>query len=487
MKLLRPIVICFLLAFCTLGQAKVRLPHMLSDGMVLQQNTDVRLWGWARPGSIVRVKTSWSQKQATVRADEEGKWLIAVRTPAASYAPLEITIDDVEGETVKLNNILAGEVWVCAGQSNMEFPVKGLPNCPLEGYNEAVIEASHTRGIRYLTVPRRMSVRPLDDADSQWTDINSATVGDCCAVGYFFALTVNKALNIPVGLILANRGGTRVESWLDESNLRQFTNETLDSLDMTKRFSVDYKYPLLWGNGTFHPILNYTVKGILFYQGCSNVGDPGNQYSERLKLLVEQWRRDFREPDMPFYFVQLVPHADRGSKDAIRRALLCEQQLRASDIIPNSGLICTNDLAYPYEYSQIHPCQKKPVGERLAYMALKRNYGMDQLIADSPRFKDMEIEGDQCYLRFSNLFGGYSRTTEIEGFELAGEDKVFYSAKAEYYNKKGDTKHGNSIRVWSDRVACPVAVRYCFRNFQLGNLKNAGGQPLFPFRTDNWQ
>lgn len=368
----------------------------------------------------------------------------------------------------------------------MEFPVSGFTNCPMEGYNETIVDAAKDKGIRYVKIPSTMNSKPQDDADCHWENVDAKTVNNCSAAGYFFAQTVNKVLDIPVGLILANKGGTRVESWLDEANLKKYTDEYMDSTSMTKKYRFDYYYPLLWGNGTFHPILNYTVKGILYYQGCSNVGDQGNRYSDRLKTLVEQWRRDFKEGDIPFYFVQLVPYADGDDVNGTQRAMMYEQQLRAKDIIPNSDLICTNDLAYPYETTQIHPCQKKPVGQRLAFLALKHNYGMNNIISESPRFKEMSIEGDKCYLRFDNMDGGYSRYEDIQGFEVAGADKVFHPAKAAHFWVGGDNPHNESIVVSSDEVKNPVAVRYCFRNFKIGNLKNGGGLPLFPFRTDKW-
>ncbi len=222
------------------------------------------------------------------------------------------------------------------------------------------------------------------------------------------------------------------------------------------------------------------MKGIIYYQGCSNVGDPGNRYSERLKLLVEQWRQQFGLGEIPFYFVQIAPYYYSNDVDATDGALLREQQFRAMTLIPNSDLVCTNDLAYPYETQQIHPCQKRQVGERLANIALNRNYGLKDIMCDSPRFKDLTISGDTCYVHLQNDYDAISRYEDIQGFEVAGEDRVFHEAKAIYYWTKG-------IIITSPQVKKPVAVRYCFRNFKLGNVKNAALLPLFPFRTDNWE
>ena len=458
-------------------QAKVRLPHVIGDNMVLQQNTQARLWGWAKPGKTVKVSVSWSDITYSAKAGKDGKWLVSVATPAASYTPLSITFDD--GEPTTLHGVLSGEVWVCAGQSNMEMPVRGFGNCPVEGYNQAVTDAVHSKGIHYVKIPSVMSMTPLEDAQCEWRECNPFTVGEASAVGYFFARVMNRTLDVPVGLVMANKGGTRVESWLTHENLQRHTTETLDSLEMVKRFSWDYHRPLLWGNGTFNPILNYTVKGILYYQGCSNVGDPGNQYSERLALLASQWREQFGLGEIPFYFVQIAPYYYDDDVNGVSGALLREQQQRAASLIPNSALVCTNDLVYPWETQQIHPCQKQPVGERLAFIALNKSYGMHTIMCESPSFKELTISNDTCYVRLQNDYDGISRYEDIQGFEVAGADKVFHPAKAYYYWTKG-------IIITCDEVKKPVAVRYCFRNFQLGNVANQAGLPLFPFRTDNW-
>ena len=338
--------------------AKVRLPHLVSDNMIIQQQTDVRLWGWAKPGRTVVATTSWSNQRAETKADKQGRWLLTVRSPKASYEPLSITFDDGDGKLI-INNVLAGEVWVCAGQSNMEMPVKGFGNCPVKDYNKEIITASRPYQVRSAKIPSIMRMTPQEDADTEWRQCSPQTVGEFSATGYFFAKTVNQALDIPIGLIEANKGGSRVESWLTKENLQKYTSEPTDSDGIVNfKKEWDYHRALVWGNGTFNPILNYTVKGILYYQGCSNVGDPGDQYSERLKLLVEQWRSQFNLGDIPFYFVEIAPyHYD--NVDADWGAKLREQQYKASKLIPNSALVCTNDCVYPYETTQIHPAQSR--------------------------------------------------------------------------------------------------------------------------------
>ena len=465
-------------------QAKVRLPHILGDHMILQQQSDARLWGWAKAGKTVKVSVSWSDVVYSAKADKDGRWMVKVKTPEASYTPLSITFDD--GEPLTLNNILAGEVWVCAGQSNMEMPMKGFGNCPVEGYAEEMLNARQYKGIHFVKIPSIMRMTPQEDAQCEWKEVGLKTIGDASATGYFFAQTVNRALDIPVGLIMANKGGSRVESWLTKENLEKYTDEPTDSMGIVNfKPQWDFHRAMLWGNGTFNPILNYTVKGILFYQGCSNVGDPGNQYSERMKLLVEQWRSQFALGEIPFYFVEIAPYAS-GDVNGDWSAKLREQQYRASQIIPNSGLICTNDLVYPYETTQIHPAQKRQVGQRLAYLALNKTYGLTEVECMSASFKDMIIDGDTVYVHLKDNIGGFGRFVDIEGFELAGEDRVFHPAKASHYWKQEGSDKNESIMLVSPEVKKPVAVRYCFRNFLVGNLKNAAGLPLFPFRTDQW-
>ena len=479
-----PLMFVMIMVCMTATQAKVKLHHLVGDNMILQQQTEARLWGWDDKGKEVKVSVSWSKDVYRTKADNDGRWEVFVKTPKASYTPLSITFDD--GEKTTINNVLAGEVWVCAGQSNMQMTVKGFGSCPIEGYTEEVVNANQYKAIHYVKIPETMRMTPQEDAKCEWKEVGTKTVAKASAVGYFFAQVVSKVMDVPVGLIMANKGGTRVESWLTKENLEKYTEEPTDSDGIVKfKPKSNSHRAMLWGNGTFNPILKYTVKGIVFYQGCSNVGDPDGQYSERLKLLVEQWRSQFQCGEIPFYFVEIAPYY-YDNADADQGARLREQQYRASQIIPNSGLVSTNDLVYPYEKKQIHPAKKKPVGQRLAYMALNKTYGYDEIGCVGPSFKDMRIVGDTVDIHLDNDFGAISRLEDIEGFELAGEDKVFYPAKAEYYKKRGSGYWGEAIRITSPDVRQPVAVRYCFKNFQIGNLKNAVGLPLYPFRTDKW-
>jgi len=456
--------------------AKVRLHHLIGDNMVLQQKTEARLYGYDDAGKKIKVTTSWDGKDYTVKTGKDGRWEVFVKTPAASFNPYEITFDD--GDKVKIGNVLIGEVWVGAGQSNMEMPVRGFDNCPTEDLLGTIADAVNSSAVRFAKIPSVEKMEPQEDAETKWNVVTPNSVIYASATAYFFARMLSRAGNVPVGIIEANKGGSRVESWMSRENLEKYTDEPLD-WDSINTSKYDYHHQLTWGNGTFSPILKYTVKGIIFYQGCSNVGNPGNQYSERLKILVEQWREAFGLGEIPFYFVEIAPYSGNpADSDKTWSARLREQQFRASQIIPNSLMITTNDAVYPYEVTQIHPAQKRKVGERLASAALNKIYGQKGFPAESPSYESMEIDGDKIYLTFKHMDGGVNRFMDIDGFEIAGDDHVFHAATCNTDNGK--------IYVYSDQVKAPVAVRYCFKNFKIGNFGNALGLPLIPFRTDDW-
>ena len=351
------------------------------------------------------------------------------------------------------------------------FQVRSV-NDPLEftGPNPA----ANFSGVRYAKIPSRMSMSPEQDADTRWTVVSPSTVRGASATGYFFGRLLSKSLGVPVGLIEANKGGTRVESWLNLENLKANTDEKLDkqSIDAIK---TDYYRPLVWGNGTFSPIEKYTVKGIIYYQGCSNVGYHMDDYARRLGLLVTQWRKAFACGDIPFYFVEIAPYW-YDDADGTNAAVLREQQYKASKLIKNCGFIGNNDGAYAWEMKQIHPSQKRKVGERLAYRALTDTYGVKGLISKNPTFESLTVNGNEVIVKLSNTDGGIYPLYGIQGFEVAGADGKFHRAAARY-----DWHDG--IIVSSEKVAVPRAVRYCFRNFMLGNARNQGGLPLIPFRA----
>lgn len=466
-----------LLTCCAIvGQAKVKLSHLISDGMVIQQNSEVRLWGWDTPGKMIKVRTSWSPTLYTARAAADSTWMVKIHSPKASYKPLSITFNDGEATTVR--NVLAGEVWLCGGQSNMEMPMRGWGTCPIPTYNEEMMNASRYSGVHYCTIPEVCTEQPQADANCKWQTVSANTLGDVSATAYYYARTLNASLNIPIGIIIACKGGSRIEGWLNKANIKAYTKDPLDLESLKKKYKGNWSYPNYWYNGTLYPTLKYTIKGFIFYQGCSNVGNPEGYYSRLMNVMVKQWRDDFALGNLPFYFVEIAPHS-YGNVNRDNAARLREEQFKASKEISNCSEVSTVDLVYPWEHENIHPAQKKQVGERLAMKALKNQYAFTQLLADGAEYGSLRISNDTCFVSLKNMYMGFVPSGEQTGFEVAGSDKVFHKAKAV---SSGIDK----LKITCPEVKAPVAVRYCFRNFQLGSVHNSAGLPLFPFRTDNW-
>ncbi len=466
----------FVISVWTNTHAAVNLHNAIGDNMVIQQNADVNFWGWDTPGKEIRVSTSWTWGDKTCKADENGRWIITIKAPKASFIPLSITFDD--GEKTTISNILSGDVWLAGGQSNMEMPIKGFDDCPIEGYNQAIADAVNTRAVRFCKVPSERTITPQEECNCRWLECGPENVGEASATAYFFARMVSKVMNIPIGILEVNKGGSRVESWLNEKNLRDLTNEPLTEETIKNSYPFDYIWPLMWYNGTMHPVLNYTIKGFIFYQGCSNVDRNTSKYAFLLTKMVEQWRQEFRAPNAPFYFVEIAPY-NYGKLEGISGALLREQQHKATKMIPNSAIIGTNDNVYPWETTQIHPTQKQKVGERLATLALEETYGITSFMGHSPELKEMKVKDGKVYLTFNNSYNAMSPLRDIKGFEIAGDDKVFHPVS------NAEMHYGTMIMSCPE-VKKPVAVRYCFKNFELGNVTNRGNNPLLPFRTDDW-
>lgn len=458
------------------AEAKVTLPEILSDNMVLQQQTDVRLWGWAAPNAEISVKPSWGNKTYRAQADGEGRWLLSVATPAASYMAHSIEISD--GDLLTLDNVLVGEVWFCSGQSNMEMPLAGFDNCPIEGANEVIATASQWKGIRVVTVEKNGQLEPVDRCKGSWKVSSPENAPWFSATAFFFARMVNRVLDIPIGIINCSWGGSMVEGWLPREVVSQYPDIDLKR-DIRKEEPHDWWHclsPTLMYNGMVKPLHNYTVKGFLWYQGESNIG-RNKTYAVRLKTMVELWRKEWGLGELPFYFVELAPCGDMQGTGG---ALLREAQYEAQKLIPNSAMVSTNDLVEPYEAWNIHPKDKRHVGERLAYQALVKTYHVGGIEADSPACKSVTFEGSAAVLDFIHADNGFNRAKSIVGFEMAGEDRVFHPALAEVVGK-------NQIKVTCAKVKKPVAVRYAFRDYYPGNVANLRGLPLIPFRTDNWE
>lgn len=465
------------------AEAKIKLPAVVGSNMVLQRNTEVNLWGEASPRNRVTVLTSWNGRSYDVKARADGRWMMKIPTGEAG-GPYTITISD--GEPLVLENVLLGEVWICSGQSNMEMPVCGFMYQPVAGSVEAITGAGEYPGMRFFTPSKVSSDTPQQDCNAAWQTASPASVSAFSAVGYFFGQTLFKLLNVPVGLISSNWGGSTIEAWLTVERI-----DAIEGIDHTiaKSGTYDNSIPQRLYNGMICPVSRFTAKGFIWYQGESNRKNWFD-YKKLQVALAAQLRANWDDEQMPFYFTQLAPY--RYDDPRLRSLpLMVEAQYQAMAEIPASGIAATTDLGNP---SCIHPQRKREVGERLAYLALTNDYGITGLPAPAPTYKSMLRDGQKLVLSFNNLsheqswndpnsFVGYTPegVLQPEGFEIAGADRRFYPAKA---NLKW---WENRIEVRSDSVTEPVAVRYAFRNYcSEANVTTTMGQPLVPFRTDDW-
>ena len=466
-----------LLGTLALG-AKVKLPALVGDNMVLQQQTNARLWGWAAPGATVRVTTSWDGKTVTCRVGNDSCWRAVVPTPEAGFTPYEITIDD--GEPLTLKNVLVGEVWLASGQSNMQMPLKGFGGCCVKDGADEIIRSADYPDIRFFVVSTEQAYEPQDDCKGSWQQPSVHTSAEFSATAWHFATSLQKALRVPVGVIVAAYGGSKVESWLSREILEGYPDVDL-SREAIERCDPPYERPLLMYNAMICPLKDYTFKGIIWYQGESNVG-AHQTYAQRLADMVRLWRGDFRLGEIPFYFVEIAPYDYDSPVQDEKSAYLREAQFRAQSLIPNSAMVSTNDAVEPYERHNIHPRNKAVVGRRLSYLALNLTYGLKQINCFGPQFKSWKAKGNEAWVSFDNLQMGICRNYDLRGFEVAGEDRVFYPADKVWLHWQT-----NEMVISSAKVAHPVAVRYCFRDFQPGTMIGGNELPTIPFRTDDWE
>lgn len=466
-----------------LSMANIHLPEILSDHMVLQQQTNVQLWGTADAGNTLTVYASWGE-QASVTVGKDGKWLLSLKTPAATYTPQSLTFVETPAkrvyyapDPVQLTDILIGEVWLGSGQSNMEMPLQGFWQCPIKDANEVIATAGkHAGHIRYCTVERRTSFEPAEEAYGKWKECTAFNAPNFGATAYFFAEMLEQVLQVPVGIINCSWGGTRVEAWMPREIL-----STYKDIDLTEKgimsIETEWMRPLLMYNGMLYPIRHYTVKGFLWYQGCSSIG-LGAEYANRQAAMVTHWRELWKNDKLPFYFVEIAPFR-HGDANADWAAVLREAQWATMKLIDHCGGVGTNDLVLPYEIDNVHPANKQEVGKRLAYLALHHDYNYWSIYSDAPQLERYEIVDNEVRCYFTNCSDGFNRWAEVEGFEVIDQDGNAHKGQVRPVENVS-----HAMAVYSDEVAKPKAVRYCFRNFMLGNVTNARNLPIVPFRTD---
>ena len=373
-----------------------------------------------------------------------------------------------------MKNILLGEVWLCSGQSNMEMPTAGFRDQPINGSNDLMVDADNNN-IRLFTVKKNAIATLQDTVSGKWEIASAETVAQFSAVGYFYAKQLQQKLKVPVGMINSSWGGTRIEPWMDKESISQYpaayTRSTQEKVAIQQRATNLY-------NGMIYPIINFAIKGAIWYQGESNIGDY-KEYAVLMQGMVTGWRKDFGVGEFPFYYVQIAPYFYNDSK-AINSALQRDEQIVAMSLLPNSGMASTFDIG---EERCIHPAEKLTVGKRLSYWALAQTYGFKGINFKSPTYKSVSVKDTVAIVTIENTVNGLTTFgKEVDCFEVAGEDKVFYPAKYSF-------NHKDQILVWSPKVKVPVAVRYGFCNFPVtrGFLYNTAGLPVPSFRTDLWE
>ena len=467
--------------FClsvSLTFAKVELPPIFADNMVLQQQSDAALWGKSEPNAKVVITTTWSKNKTVVSSDADGKWFARIATPAAG-GPYDITFND--GEKLTLKNVLIGEVWICAGQSNMEMQMKGFPAQPVEGATELIFSAKPSTLIRSCNLKRERALEPQEKCPATWYEHTPEGVYEASATAYFFAKKLYEVLEVPVGIINVSWGGTPIEAWMNPEMLRkEFEGEIkLTHLD-TKVWPEKgpQNAPGVLYNGMLHSIVPFTAKGFIWYQGCSNKS-RFEQYKRLQPAFVRMLRDEWGNQDMGFYFTQIAPYKYDDPQNC-QGGYMMWAQAQTLELIPHSGMAATHDVG---EFACIHPADKKTVGDRLAYLALANDYGFDFMDVNPPIYESFEVKDSEAHVRFKVGKRGISpRSMDLDGFELAGADKVFYPAKARVHSTDR-----NIIRVWCPEVPNPKAVRYGMHNWSEATFFNCYGIPVSPFRTDDWK
>jgi len=475
------------------GQADFKIAPVFSDNMVLQQGQPVPVWGWADDGEIVTVKFRGRKVSTTAR---NGKWAVNLRRLKAG-GPDVFTVSS-KTRTQEFQNVLVGEVWVCSGQSNMEWPMS-------QTYEPAAAIASATNAfIRLFEVPNVRSDMPSVVINSVWRECSPEVIKGFSAVGYYFGRELQKTRRVPIGLIRTDWGGSPAEVWMSRESLEinpRYQKEILDPYPAAEKtyreayaawerekaeaekVGKEFKKWAPWQtwkpselyNGMIYPLLPYAFKGAIWYQGESNAG-RAEQYRTLFPDMIRCWRRDWRQGDFPFLLVQLAPFKPiKDQPDESDWAELREAQLLSTKTLPNVGMAVITDVGDPKD---IHPTKKQPVGERLALAARALAYG-EKLEYSGPTYRSAKIEGNRVILRFDHVGKGLAaRDGALKGFALCGDDRRFVWADAEIV--------GDTVQVSSPKVAKPVAARYGWADCPVVNLWNKDGLPASPFRTDDF-
>lgn len=471
------ICVAFLCSMIIIHGQELKLASIFTDDMVLQQKAETPIWGWAKSGISVSVIPSWNGHVYKTTADKKGKWLVKVQTPGAG-GPYKIKIEGIK--KIVLNDVLIGEVWLASGQSNMNMPLKGYYCQPVAGSNDAILNSAGKQ-IRFINVPAKGTYKPQDGFKGEWKKASLENTAECSAVAWFFADFVNKNTDFPIGIINASYGGSNVEAWMNADACRHFKDITVPN-PSDEVVQSEQNTPTALFNAMIYPIVRYAIRGMLWYQGESNIFNVP-RYAPSVAAMVAEYRKEWKEGDFPFYFVQIAPYEYKCWNFFTPQwpeisAYLRDAQRQSMKLIPNSAMAVLLDVGEEYV---IHPTHKKEAGERLALLALSKNYGFKGFEAESPTFEKLEINGNKAIVHFSKQFNGitsYGKTLEL--FEISGDNRVFQKADAYIDDSNG------TVVCTSKLVDKPVAVRYAFHNYVKGELFGTGGLPVSSFRTDDW-
>ena len=456
------IIVSFLLTFNVMLTAAVRLPSILGSHMVLQQNSEVNLWGWCSPTEKITIKTNWDTITYRTTGESSAKWIQKIKTPAAG-GPYKITINN----TTVLEDVMIGEIWLCSGQSNMEYGGD-------QGLKQSLEEApnANNQNIRFFYIPKSTSDFPQENCEGSWKVCTPEEMKHFSAIGYFFGKNLQQALKIPIGLINSNWGGTPAEVWTP----KQLIENDPELKTASQKLTRDGRWPILPGytfNAMINPITNFEISGTIWYQGETNTGTYST-YKQLMNTMIGSWRKAWQK-NFPFYFVQIAPFSGYGNNNVC--ALLRETQTSCLSI-PKTGMVVISDLVD--NLSNIHPVNKIDVASRLANLALSDYYGKAGLNYKYPMYKAMKSEKGKITIQFDNADNGLiSKDKIISECYIAGDDRQFLPAMAKI--------DGNNLIVWNKTIKAPVAVRFGFSNTAIPNLFSKEGLPVSLFRTDNWE
>jgi sialate O-acetylesterase len=455
----------------------ITLAKIFSDNMVLQRNSSIKLWGTAEASQNLEV-TFLDQKVAAT-ADAQGNWSVRLIT-SAHGGPYQLEVAAIDGGAkIVLSNVMVGEVWLCSGQSNMEWPMTTVKN-----FGEEIASANEFGNLRLFTVAKDASPAELDDFAKveAWQVCSGETVRDFSATAFFFGRELSRQMNgIPIGLIDSSWGGTPAEAWVSRTSLKSKPEfgPMLSYWD-EKPGNDNQNRPGFLYNGMIAPLNGTKICGVIWYQGESNNG-RGFQYRTLFPSLIADWRTTFANPEMPFLFVQLAPFR-YGSVSPIGLPEIWDAQLHTLKSVSNTGMVVTTDIG---DFKDIHPPNKQDVGLRLARIALKQVYKADSFVNRTvigPIYRSHRVEGNKVRVKFDHAGNGLksSDNPELTEFLICGEDRNFVPAKAVILDVE-------QIEVWSEQIENPVAVRFAWKDTPSPNLYNSEMLPASPFRTDDWE